>query len=86
MCALVRAKIFRLVAFQFQCSIIQAWENAQSAKNLASFLRKLGEAINQGWLHCATKQRTELKKEAITSHKNYTMTEGINSCCLQNPA
>ena len=45
LCALVRAKIFRLVVFQFQCSIIQAWENAQSTKKkkLASFLRKLGK-------------------------------------------
>jgi hypothetical protein len=44
-------------------------------KKLASFLRKLGEAINQGRLHCATKQRTEFKQEAMKSHKNCTITD-----------
>jgi len=38
LCALVRAKIFRLVAFQFQCSIIQAWENVQSTKIKTGFI------------------------------------------------
>ena len=32
LCALLRAKIFRLVAFQFQCPLIEAWENVQSTK------------------------------------------------------
>jgi len=51
----------------------------QLKEKLASFLRKLGEAINQGWLCCDTKQRTEFKTEAMISHKNYTLTDGINS-------
>jgi hypothetical protein len=33
-----------------------AVKKKKKKKKLASFLRKLGEAINQGWLYCATKQ------------------------------
>jgi len=40
--ALALAKTFRLVAFQFQCSIIQSWENVQSTK-------KKNKQTN--WLH-----------------------------------
>jgi hypothetical protein len=84
--ALVLAKTFRLVAFQFQCSIIVMGKCAVNTKKKKSlFLRKLGKAINQDWLHCATKQRTKYKKGAMTSHKNYIITDGINSCRLQHP-
>jgi hypothetical protein len=50
LCALLRAKIFHLVVFQFQCSIIQAWENMQSTKRKTGFIPAEVERSNKSKL------------------------------------
>jgi hypothetical protein len=67
--------------------LIQAWENfAVNCKETDFIPAEVGRSNKSRQAALCHRTTSRMEKEAMTSHKNYATTDGMNACRLQNLA